>query len=253
MARYRWLMMALSVSALMMSGCAQRPLPLMESYVGGGPAQGGHHATTVQLERAAGPVKAGLLLINDTRAQGSAPALSEKGKAFLADRVRERVQSMTAIHIETMLPLSAGAQPQGQEALAKIARESGQPYLLVALFSSAESEVPAYLPLTGDPEQGGSRPNVPGYEAVNYALAELALIDAASGQVVARSDGRAWTRLNRLNVPVISNAYPVIHRSLRPAPIYPPEADAKDILRSLAGDEALEQAVVRLQETWPKS
>ena len=253
MACYRMLMIALSLSGLMVSGCAQRPLPLMESYVGGGPAQSGHHAAVVQLEPAAGPVKTGLLLINDTRAPGSAPGLSENGKAFLANRVRERVQSMTSIHVETILPFSAGAQLQGQEALAKVAKESGLPYLLVALFSSAESEVPAYLPLTGDPEQGGSRPNVPGYEAVNYALAELALIDAASGQVVARSDGRAWTRLNRLNVPVMSNAYPVIHRSLRPAPIYPPEADAKDILRSLAGDEALEQAVVRLQEAWTKS
>lgn len=250
MAWHRMLTVALSLSALVMSGCAQRPLSRMESYLGGSEGQG---AVTVQLERAAGPLKVGLLLINDTRAQGSAPALSEKGKAFLVDRVRERVHAMTAMRVETVLSAGAELQPQGQEALAKLAREAGLPYLLVALFSSAESEVPAYLPLTGDPEQGGSRPSVPGYEAVNYALAELALIDATSGQVVVRSDGRAWTRLNRLNVPIPSNAYPVIHRSLRPAPIYPPEADAKDILRSLAGDEALEQAVAKLQEAWPKS
>ncbi|MEQ1796164.1 MAG: hypothetical protein ABL970_18475 [Nitrospira sp.] len=253
MACYRVVTVALSLSALIGSGCAQRPLPLMESYLGGSEGPGGRDVAAVQPERAAGPFNVGLVLINDTKAQGSAPALSEKGKAFLADRVRERVQSMTAIHVQAVLPSGIGAQPQGQDALAKMARESGQPYLLVALFSSAESEVPTYLPLTGDPEQGGSRPAIPGYEAVNYALAELALIDAATGRVVARSDGRAWTRLNRLNVPMQSNAYPVIHRSLRPAPIYPPEADAKDIMRSMAGDEALEQAVVRLQEAWPKS
>lgn len=253
MAWYRVLTVALPLSALLVSGCAQRPLPLMGSYLGGSEGQGGRDAAVVQQERVAGPFNVGLVLINDTKAEGSAPALSEKGKAFLADRVRERVQSMTAIRVQTVLPSSTGSQPQGQEALAKMAKESGLPYLLVALFSSAESEVPAYLPITGDPEQGGSRPAIPGYEAVNYALAELALIDAASGRVVARSDGRAWTRLNRLNVPIVSNSYPVIHRSLRPAPIYPPEADAKDIMRSMAGDEALEQAVVRLQEAWPKS
>lgn len=253
MARYGLLSVALSLSAVIVGGCAQRPLPLMGTYLGGSAGPGGYDSAAVQPERAAGPFNVGLMLINDTKAQGSAPALSEKGKAFLADRVRERVQSMTAIHVQTVLSTGAGAQPQGQEALAKVAKESGQPYLLVALFSSAESEVPAYLPITGDPEQGGSRPAVPGYEAVNYALAELALIDAATGRVVARSDGRAWTRLNRLNVPIVSNSYPVIHRSLRPAPIYPPEADAKDIMRSMAGDEALEQAVVRLQEAWPKS
>jgi hypothetical protein len=253
MAWSRWLSVALSMSVAIMSGCAQRPLPLMGTYLGGSAGQGGSDLAVVQPEQAAGPFNVGLMLINDTNAQGSAPALSEKGKAFLTDRVRERVQSMTAIHVQTILSLGAGTPPHGQAALAKIAKESGQPYLLVALFSSAESEVPAYLPITGDPEQGGSRPTVPGYEAVNYALAELALIDAATGRVVAQSDGRAWTRLNRLNVPLASNAYPVIHRSLRPAPIYPPEADAKDILRSMAGDEALEQAVVRLQEAWPKS
>lgn len=253
MAWYRLLSAAFSLSVVIVGGCAQRPLPLMESYIGGGEAQGKGDVAVVQQEQAAGPFNVGLVLINDTKAEGSAPALSDKGKAFLADRVRERVQSMTAIRVQTVLSSGTGVLPQGQEALAKMAKESGQPYLLVALFSSAESEVPAYLPLTGDPEQGGSRPAIPGYEAVNYALAELALIDAASGRVVARSDGRAWTRLNRLNVPMASNAYPVIHRSLRPAPIYPPEADAKDIMRSMAGDEALEQAVARLQEAWPKS
>ena len=59
--------------------------------------------------------------------------------------------------------------------------------------------------------------------------------------------------LNRLYVPKISNAYPVIHRSLRVAPIYPPETEAKDVLRSLAADEALEQAASKLHEAWAKS
>ena len=252
MAQCRVLMVVLSLVALTANGCAQQPISRMQSYVGmeGRP---GNQTAVVQVERATGPFQAGLLLINDTQAQGSAPAVSDKGRAYLTDRVLDRVQTMTAIHIEKVLAVGSGTSIEGQAALARIAKESGQPYLLVALFSSAESEVPTYLPLTGDPEQGGSRPNVPGYEAVNYALAELALIESASGRVVARSDGRAWMRLNRLNVPVLSNAYPVIHRSLRPAPIYPPAADAKDVLRSLAGDEALEQAVTRLQEAWPKS
>ena len=123
---------------------------------------------------------------------------------------------------------------------------------MVAVFSSAESEVFAYLPLTGDPEQGGTRPLVPGFEAHNYALAELALVRIDNGTTLHRSDGRAWARLNRLNTPLDSNAYPVIHRSGRVAPIYPTEENAKDILRSIAGDEALEQAVMHMQESWAK-
>jgi len=137
--------------------------------------------------------------------------------------------------------------------MARLAQEQGLSYLLVALFSSEESEVPAYLSIMGDPEQAGGVGNVLGFEAQNYALAELALIDATSAQVIARSEGRAWSRLNRLNVPVQSNAYPVIHRSQRTAPIYPPEDQAKDVLRSIAGDEALEQAVAKLEQAWPRS
>jgi hypothetical protein len=83
-------------------------------------------------------------------------------------------------------------------------------------------------------------------------LVELALMDVAPGQLVARADGRAWSQLLRLDVPIESNVYPVIHRSLRAAPIYPPEEQAKDVLRSIAGDEALEQAVMHLQQSWAK-
>ncbi|MEC4890611.1 MAG: hypothetical protein RI101_11170 [Nitrospira sp.] len=252
MALVRVMTAVLSCSAFLFAGCSQQPLSRISHYVGGSGEQA-PLAVSVQPASVSSPIMAGLLVINDTSAAGPATALSDRAKAFLTHQVRERVEGATPIHIAQVLAANGSAQPQGPDALVKLAREQGLTHLLVALFSSAESEVPMYLPLTGDPEQGGSRPGVPGYEAVNYALAELALLDTASGQVIARSDGRAWARLNRLNVPMASNAYPVIHRSLRPAPIYPPAADAKDVLRSLAADEALEQAASKLQEAWPKS
>lgn len=247
-----FLTVALSFITMVLGGCSQYPLPRMDHYLGGA-GEGARLAQTVQPGRLHGAINAGLLLIHDASVERSAPALSDGAKAFLSNQVRERVEAATPIRLVQVLTVADPSLPQDQGALARLAREQGLTHLLVALFSSAESEVPAYLPLTGDPEQGGGRPKVPGYEAINYALAELALIDAADGQMVARSQGRAWTRLNRLNVPIKSNAYPVIHRSLRVAPIYPPEADAKDILRSIAGDEALEQAVAKLEEAWPKS
>lgn len=243
---------ALSCGVVLLSACSQQPLPRINHYVGG-PGDRSSRAVSAQPVPVSGPISAGLMLINDTSSAGAATALSEKARAFLAQQVRDRVAGATPIHIDRVLTADSSSQPQGSDALAKLAREQGLAYLLVAVFSSAESEIPTYLPLTGDPEQGGSRPGVPGFEAVNYALAELALVDAHNGQVVARSDGRAWARLNRLYVPKVSNSYPVIHRSLRVAPIYPPEADAKDVLRSLAADEALEQAATRLHEAWAKS
>ncbi|HEX7765827.1 MAG TPA: hypothetical protein VF443_03890 [Nitrospira sp.] len=243
---------ALSCSAFLFTACSQQPLPRINQYVGG-PSESSSPAASAQPVPISGPITAGLVLINDTSAAGSATVLSEKARAFLTQQVRDRVEGATPIHVAQVLTAGSPSQAQGPEALAKLAREQGFAYLLVAVFSSAESEIPTYLPLTGDPEQGGSRPGVPGFEAVNYALAELALVDARSGQVVARSDGRAWARLNRLYVPKVSNSYPVIHRSLRVAPIYPPETEAKDVLRSLAADEALEQAATRLHEAWAKS
>jgi len=249
----RLLIVALSCLTVVFGGCAQHPLPRMDSYLGDA-GQGARDSSGAgRLDQAAGPINVGLLLINDTGAEGSAPALSDRAKAFLTHQVRERVEAAIPIRVAQVLEASGLPWPQDQHTLARIAREQGLTHLLVTLISSAESEVPAYLPLTGAPEQGGQRPNVPGYEAVNYALAEMAVIETAGEKVVARSDGRAWTRLHRLNVTMKTNSYPVIHRSLRIAPIYPPEGEAKDMLRSLAGDEALEQAVARLQAVWPKS
>jgi hypothetical protein len=248
----RLIAVALLLSSLIFTGCSQKPLQRMDNYLG--PAgQGEQTAAAVQPQSVAGTFDVGLLLINDTSAKGSAPALSDHAKAFLTDQVSRRVEPATPIRVVKVLTVSDPSQRQDRQTLAKLAQEQGLSYLLVALFSSAESEVPLYLPLGGDPEQGGGRPTVLGFEADNYALAELALIDATSAQVIARSDGRAWSRLNRLNVPIKSNSYPVIHRSLRVAPIYPSEKDAKDVLRSVAGDEALEQAVSKLGQAWQKT
>ncbi len=252
MARVRLMTSALLLGSMVLIGCSQKPLPRMESYLGV-VGQGEESVVSLQAEQATGPFDAGLVLFNDTSGEGSAPALSDRAKAFLADQVRQRIEAATPIRVVKVLTVSDPSQRQDRQTLARQAQEQGLSYLLIAIFSSAESEVPKNLPLTGDPEQGGGRPAVLGLEAHNYALAELALLDATSTQVIARSDGRAWSRLNRLNVPIQSNAYPVIHRSMRVAPIYPPEKDAKDILRSIAGDEALEQATYKLGLAWPRS
>lgn len=252
MALLRRCVSAVLLPSLVLAGCTQKPLVRMDRYLGV-VGQGEPGAAFVLTEKASGPFEVGLLLINDTSAERSAPALSDRAKAFLTDQVRQRVQT-TPIHVAKVLTVTdPSPQLRDRESLARLAKEQGLSYLLVALFSSEESEVPMMLPFGGDPEQGGGRPKALGFEAVNYALAELALLDATDGQVIARSEGRAWTRLNRLNVPVKSNAYPVIHRSLRVAPIYPTEEDAKDVLRSIAGDEALEQAIYKLEQAWPNS
>jgi hypothetical protein len=251
MVMYRFWTVALLLHALLLAGCSQAPIARMDSYLGL-PTQGATAITTAPVDKSSGPFDVGLLVINDISAQGSAPALSDKARTFLTDQVRRRVETTLPIRIVTVLTGAEAAPPHDSQELRQLAQERAVPYLLLAMFSSAESEVPTYLGLGGSPEQGGGRPNVPGFEANNYALVEMALMAVATGQLVARAEGRAWSQLLRLSVPIKSNVYPVVHRSLRAAPIYPPENQAKDVLRSIAGDEALEQAVMHLQQLWAK-
>ena len=247
----RFWTVALLLHALLLAGCSQAPIARMDSYLGL-PTQGATAITTAPVDKSSGPFDVGLLVINDISAQGSAPALSDKARTFLTDQVRRRVETTLPIRIVTVLTGAEAAPPHDSQELRQLAQERAVPYLLLAMFSSAESEVPTYLGLGGSPEQGGGRPNVPGFEANNYALVEMALMAVATGQLVARVEGRAWSQLLRLSVPIKSNVYPVVHRTQRAAPIYPPENQAKDVLRSIAGDEALEQAVMHLQQLWAK-
>ncbi len=239
----------LIVGAWMISACATEPIARMDAYVEA-PSAGVRQGVSESLRRSGGPVEVGLLMINDTTALNSSPALSPSANAFVVDHVRQRVEESLPIRVVKVLDPVGVPPGRARPQLGQLGRDHGVEYLLVAIISSVESEVPMKLPLTGDPEQGGGRPGTPGFEMRTNALAELAVIDVTTGQVVARAEGQAWNRLNRLYVPVKSNSYPVIHRSLRVAPIYPTEDNAKDVARSLAGDEAVEQAVYRLQELW---
>lgn len=238
------------VMACLLVACTIKPVSRMDAYLGTEP-----EGTKVYLEelllQAGAPLEAGLFVVNDTSDRDSAPALTEQGRAFLRDQVKQRVHEGLPIQIIKDLSPPLVVNGQAPPEAVRIAREQGMSYVLLAVFSNAESEVPMRLPLDGDPEQGGGgRATTHGFEMRTNGLAELALIETGTGRVVARSEGRAWTKLNRLFMPIQANVYPVIRRSLRVAPIYPKEENAKDITRSLAGDEALEQAVMHLQKIW---
>lgn len=242
---------ALIVTILIHSGlaaCSSAPPPRIAAYLG--PAA----VTTPiadELVRS-GRFEAGLLVINDTFGVRSAPALSDQSMAFLTDSLTQQLQRELPVTITQIIPSEGLMPPTDLQEIVRVAERHGVKYCVVAIVSSQESEVPQYLPLTGTAEQGGTMPFVPGYYAQNYALVELALLQVENRNVVANSDGRAWASLNRLNVPVNSTGYPVVHRSLQIAPIFPTEANAKDVLRSIAAFDASEQAVMHLSSSWRK-
>jgi hypothetical protein len=95
---------------------------------------------------------------------------------------------------------------------------------------------------------------LPGSSTVQHALAELALLDAKSGTVLARSEGRTLSTLEQLAGRLMSNAYPVIRRSGRMQRIAAPpdDAEAHDVLRSLAADEAIELAAYNMKGRWER-
>ena len=127
------------------------------------------------------------------------------------------------------------------------------PYLLLAVLSSSEWEVPDRLPLGGF-QQGGLRGGeLVGYRAENYARLELALLDGQTGRPVVTTDGQAWATLERLAVPLESNVYPVVRRAQTQPPIYPnSEEDAFETLRWVSGQDAIAQAVMHLGGAWEK-
>ena len=230
-------------------GCSPETPPRIKAYLGPESDTGTTQNKGPVLLPADG-IQAGLLVLNDTSAPGSAPSLSQQSLASLTEGVRILIMKSVPINIVEVLD-NTGITPNGDpQEFIRLANEERLEYLLLAIFSSNESEIPTYLPINGIIQGGGGPNTVPGYEAQNFSLVEIALLDGGNGVPLVQAHGRAYSTLYRLNVPTESNVYPVITRAQLFNPIYPKENNAHDVLRGIAGDDALKQAVMHLQEVW---
>lgn len=236
--------------AWMLEACSTGPPLRLETYLGPAvehPMAEAENPLTIHSEG----LKAGLVVINDTTAPKSAPALSEETLNELAHVLQQRLEGSVPVTIIKTL-VASDISPNGEPApFIQLAQQHGFPYLWVGIFSSNESEVPTYLPMGGIIPGGSTGPaNVPGFRADNYARVELALLDK-QGRVLIRSEGTAYAELFRLNVPVESNVYPVVRRSLQFNPIFPDsEADAHDVMRGVAADDGMQEALSNLKTAW---
>ncbi len=226
-------------------GCTGWPEASLDSYLG-------PQLETNRFPDLSGVIQTGLVVINNTTALDSAPQLSEAAFAALTGHVRnELMRSVRIEGVPVTHSSNPGASPRGLPAMLEAAREQSFEYLVVVILSSTEGEVPERFPWRGSSLGGIGRGLLSGYRAENLALAELALVDVRDGDVLARVKGYAWASLDRLAVPIESNAYPVVRRNLEDPPIYPEnEEDAHDVMRSVAGADAVNQAVMHLQEAW---
>ena len=240
--------LGISLLSVFFGGCTGWPQARLDAYLGQQPEN--RLSPVVELPK--GPIKAGLWVLNDTTAPDSAPKLSDASFAALTEHVQH--QLMHSVPIEVVRVLHSPdpvAPPPNFAGVLQWGKDQRVVYLVMAILSSAEIEVPERFPWRGSTLGAIGRGLLLGYRAENLALAELALVDVLAGQVLIRVDGYAWASLDRLDVPLESNVYPVVRRNLEDPPIYPEkEENAHDVMRAVAGSDAVNQAVMHLKEAW---
>ena len=237
----------LGILCLLSGGCGEWPQARLGAYLGEQPAQ--------DLSQFAGlpdAVQAGLVVFNDTTAPDSAPKLSDASFDAVTKHVRQQLMHGVPLEVVHIVHApNSGASPPKFTTVLQWAKDQHVDYLVMVMLSSSEIEVPERLPWRGSTLGAVARGLLLGYRAENLALAELALIDVRDGRVLARVEGNAWASLERLDVPLESNVYPVVRRNLEDPPIYPEkEEDAHDVMRAVAGTDAVNQAVMHLKEAW---
>lgn len=233
---------------LVFAGCGGGwPQARLDTFLGQQPENG--RFAVAELPK--GPIHAGLWVLNDTGAPGSAPKLSETAFADLTEHVRRQLLHAVPIKVRVVRSLDPGSLPPDFATVLHWGQEQHVDYLVMAVLSSTEIEVPERFPWRGSTLGAIARGLQFGYRAENLALAELALVDGRTGRVLARVEGNAWASLDRLDPPIKSNEYPVVRRNLEDPPIYPEkEADAHDVMRAVAAGDAIDQAVLHLKEAW---
>lgn len=228
-------------------GCAGWPQPRLDAYLG---QLETHRSRVADLSDV---VQVGLVMINDTTAPDSAPRLSDDSFVALTEHVRHQLMHAVPVKVVHVFDLTdPAAPPRNFAAALQWGKDRHVEYLVVVMLSSAEIEVPERLPWRGSSLGAIGRGLLLGYRAENLALAELALVDVLAGELLIRVDGNAWASLERLDVPLESNVYPVVRRNLEDLPVYPDsEEAAHDVLRAVAGHDAVNQAIMHLKAAWP--
>ncbi len=241
--------MIVGLTVLVLSGCAMQSVPERLPVYFGVDKDVLSKSRMVTLPPEG--VKAGLLVINDTTYPHSAPALSEESVKGFTHRLKAEISERFPITVVKVIDYPQFKYGQNSKQFVEVAQKEGLDYLLLGILSSSENEVPDQLSFQGGRVGlGGGRGRLLGFRAENYALVELALVYGETGHPLVHANGSAWSVLERLNVPVESNVYPVVRRDLTQPPIYPPEDMAYETLRSVSAQDAMQQALMHFQEAW---
>jgi hypothetical protein len=245
-------LMVLLLVTMVLGGCSLDPTPKrMRAYL---PPPDPSTPPAEEIKRLKGEgISAVLVMVNDTDFKRSAPALRKSTVYRLGEHLKAEVEKHFPLRFP-VLTIAEDLMPKDSvDYFMYLAKEQELPYVMVAVISSTERETFEYFPMMATHGGGLRSFGMPGYRTENHARMELALLDAQTGQAVLTTDGQAWAVLERLQVPMKSNVFPVVRRDVLQPPIYPKsEEDAYETLMWVSGLEAIAQTVMRLEEPWRK-
>ena len=192
------------------------------------------------------PVRAALVVLNDPSAPDAAPGIPAQAQDRLAETLGERINQGFPLHIERVANL--GEIPEGTAPnWTEVARQQGVEYLVIVVLSSTEQEYPVSLFL------GWTTHMQPGFRRDNWSLAEAALVDGRTGNLLLHAEGRAMATLDSPTAPGINQWYPVIY--FRPQDperrIWPPTYEGAPVtLRVVSMEQAAKRLAGNLQRAW---
>ena len=165
----------------------------------------------------------------------------------LAAKVKNNVEATAPVFMDKVIFVKDLGSPDSLTVIKNFGRESQIDTIMVVLASESKVSVPARFDLLPEVSLLNGR------QTDHHATVELGLVDANSGKLLLQVQGHSFATLDELDTPVNSNRYPRVRGSAMSTYIYPQEEQAMEMLRAVALGEALEQAVMKLQERWPKA
>lgn len=162
-----------------------------------------------------------------------------------AARVQREVQDRFPVSMQEVVLVEGIPSGEMVSLLKKMGGNSPIEVVLVVFPSGKEVKGPAKFDLLPEVSM------LNGYQTENHATVELGLLDLKSGKILLQSQGSSYATLEQLDVPLASNRYPRVRGSAMINPIYPGEGKALETLRTVALNEALDQAVMKLAKNWP--
>ena len=190
------------------------------------------------------PLGMAIVLLPDS--QDVSLAGDEYWRLFAAE-VKNSMEGAAPVKMEKEILVKDLGSTGGLPLLRQYGRDNQIETIMVVLPSGEEVIGPAKLDLLPEVSLMNGR------QIDHHATVELGLVDVNTGKLFMQAQGYSYATLEELDIPIKSNRYPRVRGSAMSTYIYPGEEQAWETLRAVALNEALEQAMMKLQGKWPKT